>query len=180
MDQDRATLPMIPAVGEPEDPTSWLYLDAMHLIKDGLLDPSLVDHISDTTSTRSTGQDAWARIVELMRELGQVGVYRKWLRANGVIHTCPPWCQSAHPTQAIYDPMGVEPLHTADIGRVGRGVAEVTIEASTNEPAEVHVEMGERDLTPRQARQLAALLLDAAEASDKRAVQSGESGGLDS
>ena len=166
MDQDRYAMPMIPAVGEPEDPTSWLYLDAMHLINEGLLDPSLMAHSDGRRRAGSRADDEWARVVALMRELGQTGVYRKWLRRYGVVHTCPAWCQSSHPSIAIYDPMGTAPLHTADVGHVDRDAVEVSIEASTGGPAQVHVEIGERDLSARQARQLAALLLDAADAAD--------------
>ncbi len=166
MNRDRSTLPMIPAIGEPEDPTSWLYLDAMLLIKEGLLAPSLMTHNGAWQDSDGRGVDAWAQVVELLRELGQVGVYRKWLRTNGVIHTCPTWCQASHPSEAIYDPTGLEPIHTADVGNTDGKAAQVSIEAATGGPAEVHIELGESDLTSRQARQLAALLLDAADTTD--------------
>ena len=166
MRQDRSTLPMIPAIGVPDDPDSWLYMDALHLIKEGLLDPSLMGQSRDGPHAGSP-QGAWERVIEVMRSAGQVGVYRNWLQTNGVVHECPAWCKSSHPTAAIYDPMGTEPIHEAVVGRLAGGAAQVSIEASTGAPAEIHVEVGERDLNAVQARKLAALLLDAAEIPDE-------------
>ena len=76
------------------------------------------------------------------------------------MRTCPPWCRSSHQPAPGPDS---QPIHTTTPAHVG-GVV-VTVEAAGDRAPEVHV-CGDGDLTADTARQLAAVILAAADRLD--------------
>lgn len=114
----------------------------------------------------SVSGDGFARAVRWLDEHGHRGVYRRWLRSNGVVRRCPVWCIAGHPRVAIYDP--VESVghvgYRAEIARTGVPGADpivVQIEQWDEERAGVEVE-GVETLTAGEAHELARRLAEAA------------------
>ena len=184
---NRAELPVVTFLGVPDDPETWDYLDACHLHRQGLIDPSLmawegqIDVPAGALAPqRFVSAEKWAKVQAILDTTGQRGAYEAHVRATGIVHVCPDWCPADdHPRAGIYDleaPEEAVIAHTRDLW---------TLNTEEDEPkSEVHIALerwegyreadkgtnlylhAEAPMTAAQARQVAAALLDAADTLD--------------
>ena len=181
---NRADLPIVPPVGEPDDPGIWDYLDGWHLHRQGLIDPALMtaragdEHLPAGTRMplRWLPADNWEQLQTILDQTGQRGAYQAHIRANGVVRVCPDWCEDDHPRAAIYDPDGMEEgvvYHTRTLWGMSNRDDERDTHAFIRcelwqgkgydgTPPNLFVE-AEGQMTAAQVRQFAAALLNAAD-----------------
>ena len=163
----RARLPLVPVCGSLEDEQWAAFLDIEHLAESrGGLEipwPAAIPESLDRG-------ELFSQRVEALGEIGGHGAYARWLREHGIIRQCPPWCISTdHPRVAIWDP-GRERVHVAyraDVpvaqsARRGGEAAYVEVFTFDDGPARIVV-WDVEELTGGEARQLAAVLAEAAD-----------------
>lgn len=162
----RAYLPLVPVLGSLEDPEWAAFLDIEHL---AATRGPIGQTIWPVMLPDSPRGELFSQRVEQLHMSGQAGAYTRWLRDNGIIRQCPPWCISTdHPRAAIWDPdRDTEHIaFTAEVPttEMPHRNGAVTVQVSTFQdlPPQVWVYDAEI-LTGSEARQLAAVLAEAAD-----------------
>lgn len=147
MTGDRDTLPVYlgPFVSAEDRRAS----DAMQLVAEGLIAPS----------------DALMNYEHLVDDLHLHGAHEAAVRATGTVYACPDWCDATdHARVGLHDGLVAPGHHTAraEVAGLRVGVAQ------EDHPGAVASVLlgGDVDLTAAQARQVAAALLNAADALD--------------
>jgi hypothetical protein len=150
----RATLPVV---------SGHTHLDAVTL---AALDRSFLDRQGIAPWDDSV---PWSESAAWVKAHGYAGVWERHVRAHGQVYECPGWCQAVdHPRQGIIH-AGDGPIHAACEVEVGAGRSAVVVLLAADDAAlapalRVYAEDGQ--LSTGEARQLAAALLNAADALD--------------
>lgn len=159
----RAHLPLVPVLGTLEDPEWSAFLDIEHLAADCGAGRGTIWPAKLPDSPRG---ELFSQQVEQLRQSGQAGAYTRWLRANGIIRQCPPWCISEdHPRAAIWDPDRDEE-HIAWTAEVPTGPESRPAYIQVSTYADLGPQLWLWDvevLTGTAARELAAVLAEAAD-----------------